>query len=182
MFGRHLRLPVDLAFGLPVHYQPGSHSQYIQNLKSHLETSYQVAAENAKKTADRNKARFDKHVVESTLKEGDRVLVRNVRLRGKHKLADRWESDVYVVLRRCGDLPVYIVRPEAGEGPQRTLHRDVLLPCGFLPVIPVESEADITKAARQPRTRRHPKSDSSDEADGNKSQSESDSEEYHHDG
>lgn len=88
---------------------------------------------------------------------------------------------MYVVLRRCGDLPVYIVRSEAGEGPQRTLHRDLLLPCGFLPVIPVESEADITKAARQSRTRQHPKSDSSDEA-GNESQSESESEEYHHDG
>lgn len=45
--------------------------------------------ENVKKTADRNKARFDKLVVDSTLKEGDRVLVRNVRIRGKHKLKDR---------------------------------------------------------------------------------------------
>uniref|UniRef100_A0A672HB92 Gypsy retrotransposon integrase-like protein 1 n=1 Tax=Salarias fasciatus TaxID=181472 RepID=A0A672HB92_SALFA len=140
MFGRKPRLPVDLAFGLPVNHQPVSHSQYVQNLKSHLETSYQVAAENAKKMGDRNKSRFDKHVVESTLKEGDRVLVRNVQLRGKHKLADRWESGVYKVLKQCGDLPVYTVKPETGEGPQRTLHRDLLLPCGFLPVTPLEAE------------------------------------------
>lgn len=86
MFGRQPRLPVDLSFGLLVHHQPESHSQYIQTLKSHLETSYRVAA------ADGNKTSFDKDIVESTLREGDRVLVRNVHLRGKHKLADRWEQ------------------------------------------------------------------------------------------
>lgn len=179
MFGRQPRLPVDLAFGLPVNHQPGSHSQYVRNLKSQLEDSYRVATENAKKTANRNKARFDKHVVDSTLKEGDRVLVRNVRLRGKHKLADRWESDVYVVLRQSGDIPVYVVRPETRDGPQRTLHRDLLLPCGFLPVTPIESETNPPKAVKRPRTRQHPKNDCSDGADGDESQS--DSEEYHYD-
>lgn len=180
MFGRQPRLPVDLAFGLPVNHKPGSHSQYVRNLKSQLEDSYKVATENAKKTASRNKARFDKHVVDSTLKEGDRVLVRNVRLRGKHKLADRWESDVYIVQRQSGDVPVYVVRPETRDGPQRTLHRDLLLPCGFLPMISIESETNPSMAVRRPRTRQHPKNDSSDGANGDESQS--DSEEYYYDG
>ncbi len=180
MFGRQPRLPVDLAFGLPVNHQPGSHSLYVSNLKSQLEESYRVGTENAKKTASRNKARFDERVVDSTLKEGDRVLVRNVRLRGKHKLANRWEPDVYVVLRQSGDLPVYVVRPETREGPQRTLHRDLLLPCGFLPVTPVESKTDTLKVARRPRTWQHTKDNSSVEADGDASQS--DSEEYCYDG
>ncbi|KAJ8014924.1 hypothetical protein DPEC_G00020820 [Dallia pectoralis] len=180
MFGRQPRLPVDLAFGLPVNHQSGSHSQYVRNLKSQLENSYKVATENAKKTASRNKTRFDKHVVDSTLKEGDRVLVRNVRLRGKHKLADRWESDVYVVQRQSGDVPVYVVKPETRDGPQRTLHRDLLLPCGFLPMTSTESKTNPSKAVRRPRTRQHPKNDGSDGADGDESQS--DSEEYHYDG
>ncbi|KAJ7994978.1 hypothetical protein DPEC_G00255140 [Dallia pectoralis] len=180
MFGRQPRLPVDLAFGLPVNHQSGSHSQYVRNLKSQLENSYKVATENAKKTASRNKTRFDKHVVDSTLKEGDRVLVRNVRLRGKHKLADRWESDVYVVQRQSGDVPVYVVRPETRDGPQRTLHRDLLLPCGFLPMTSTESKTNPSKAVRRPRTRQHPKNDGSDGADRDESQS--DSEEYHYDG
>ncbi len=130
--------------------------------------------------ASRNKARFDKHVVDSTLKEGDRVLVRNVRLRGKHKLADRWESDVYVVQRQSGDVPVYVVRPETRDGPQRTLHCDLLLPCGFLSVTSIESETNPSMAVRRPRTRPHPKNDSSDLANGDESQS--DSEEYYFDG
>ncbi len=154
MFGRQPRLPVDLAFGLPVDDQPLSHSQYVQGLKNRLKESYELCSRNAKKSAERNKVRFDKKVTDSSLEPGDRVLVKNVRLRGKHKLADKWEADVYVVVSRAGDLPVYTVRPEAREGPSRTLHRDLLLPCGFLPVSAPETPAP--PAVRRPRTRQNP--------------------------
>ncbi|GAA6102325.1 uncharacterized protein LOC117808543 [Tachysurus ichikawai] len=137
MFGRQPRLPVDLAFGLPVkEEQQKSHSQYVKHLKSRLEESYKIATRSAAKVAKKNKARFDKRVTPSALDVGDRVLVRNVRIRGKRKLADKWESTVHVVVRKAGDLPVYTVKPETGEGPWCTLHRDLLLPCGFLHVTP----------------------------------------------
>lgn len=74
--------------------------------------SYQLASRNAAKSAEKNKTRFDQHVKPSTLVEGDRVLVRNVRLRGKHKLEDKWEKDIYIVVKRAGDLPAYTVHPE----------------------------------------------------------------------
>lgn len=153
MFGRQPRLPIDIAFGLPVKDKEScSHSQYVSNLKSNLEESYQVAKENSHKVAEKNKKRFDKAVRESTLDVGDRVLVCNLRLRNKRKLADRWEPTVYVVNRRMGDLPVYSVKPERGEGANRTLHRDLLLPCEFLPE--TEKEEEKTKSSsKKPRTR-----------------------------
>lgn len=155
MFGRQPHLPIDLAFGLPLNSSPPSHSQYVQKLKRNLEESYRIASRNAAKNAHRNKARFDKRVTESTLSLGDRVLVRNVRLRGKHKLADKWESDIYVVVKRSGDLPVYTVKPENRDGLLRTLHRDLLLPCGFLPI--TEPEVPVTpKLPRRPQTRHRP--------------------------
>ncbi len=55
MFGRQPRLPIDLAFGLPVDGQSDSHSKYVQGLKSRLEESYRVATKNAAKVAERNK-------------------------------------------------------------------------------------------------------------------------------
>lgn len=55
----------------------------------------------------KNKARFDMRVQPSRLELGDRVLVRAVRLRDKRELADRWETDIYVVVEQAGDLPVY---------------------------------------------------------------------------
>ncbi|XP_043953102.1 uncharacterized protein LOC122820018 [Gambusia affinis] len=133
MFGRQPRLPVDLAFGLPVSEQPStSHSQYVEKLKSHLKESYKIATENSEKVMWKNKLRFDKQVTAAELSVGDRVLVRNVKLRGKHKLADRWESDVYIIQKKAGTLPVYTVKPEGKDRPIRTLHRDLLLPCGYL--------------------------------------------------
>ncbi|XP_037829581.1 uncharacterized protein LOC112450694 [Kryptolebias marmoratus] len=135
MFGRKPKLAVDLAFGLPLNKdRKVTHSQYIENLKKRLEESYKLASKSAQKVADKNKNRFDRKITVSELEPGDRVLVRNVRLRGKHKLADKWEADIHVVVKRAGDLPVYTVKPESKQGPFRTLHRDLLLPCDFLPV------------------------------------------------
>ncbi|XP_067315603.1 uncharacterized protein [Pseudorasbora parva] len=151
MFGRQPRLPIDLAFRVPVNNSHNEfHSQYVKTLKTHLQESYELARKNAAKVAARNKTRYDKRVTESSLDVGDRVLVRNVRLRGKHKLADKWDSEVYIVVNRAGELPVYTVKPEGKEGPLRTLHRDLLLPCGFLS----PSEEEEKMAHKQQRGRK----------------------------
>lgn len=154
LFGRSPRLPVDLAFGLPVREQQcTSHSQYIQDLRSRLEEAFQLASKNIAKAGERNKARFDQRVTPSSLEEGDRVLVRNVRLRGKHKLEDKWEREVYVVVGRAGPLPAYRVRPETSAvGPICTLHQDLLLPCPIPPVCDNSSPMAVTPP-RRPCTR-----------------------------
>lgn len=162
MFGRRPRLPIDLAFGLPTNNNKVSHSQYVKDLKCRLEQSYRIATSNAQKNADRNKTRFDRQVVDSSLEVGDRILVRNVKLRGKHKLADKWEDDVYIVLRKAGDMPVYTVKPEGKDGPVRTLHRDLLLPCGFLSAA-VTNEPVKQPSVRRPRTRQFPTAESEEE-------------------
>lgn len=82
---------------------------------------------------------------------GDRVLVRILRLCYKHKLADRWELSVYVVTKQMRDLPVYSVKSEKEEGPSRTLHRDLLLPCGFLPE--TKTYQHDTNHTKRPQTR-----------------------------
>ncbi|XP_027882091.1 uncharacterized protein LOC114150078 isoform X3 [Xiphophorus couchianus] len=153
MFGRCPRLPVDLAFGLPVREQSSiSYSEYVKNLQSSLKESYKLASENALKSAGKNKIRFDQKITPCSLEIGDRVLVRNIRLRGKHKLADRWEHGVYKVVGRAENVPVYTVQPEHKEGPTRTLHRDLLLPCGFLPVCSTD-DPSISMPASQRKTR-----------------------------
>ncbi|KAL6473545.1 hypothetical protein MHYP_G00171060 [Metynnis hypsauchen] len=156
MFGRQPRLPIDIAFGLPVQgVSSPSHSQYVRNLRTHLMECYHLAMKNAQKVAGRNKRWFDKLVRESTLEEGDCVLVRNVRVWNKHKLADRWESAVYKVLRQLKDIPVYVVQPEGQDGPICTLHRDLLLPCGML-TDEADDEPIKPKSIQRPRTRQNP--------------------------
>ncbi|KAL1268489.1 hypothetical protein QQF64_033852 [Cirrhinus molitorella] len=152
MFGQQPRLPVDLAFGLPLRGKADvTHSQYVKNLKSSLQESFRIAVEHSKRMAEKNKTCYDKHVTASELENGDRVLVRSVRLRGKNKLADKWEETVYVVVDRVGDLPVYKVCPESQAGPIRTPHRDLLLPCGTLSSN--VSELEIQSSVPKHRTR-----------------------------
>ncbi|XP_035770170.1 uncharacterized protein LOC118455412 [Neolamprologus brichardi] len=128
-------LPILEAEGIqPENANHKSHSEYVNNLRQRLEESYTLAAKNSQRIGERNKARFDKRIRVAELCAGDRVLVRNMSIRGKHKISDRWEQKVHVVVKRINDGPVYVVEPELGDGPKRTLHRDLLLPCGFLPV------------------------------------------------
>ena len=65
----------------------------------------------------------------SKLEVGDRVLVRNVSVRSKNKLSDKWERNLYIVVEKPNlDLPVFKVQQEGNKGPIRTLHRNLLLP------------------------------------------------------
>lgn len=61
------------------------------------------------------------------------MLVKRLAFDGKHKIADRWEDDVYVILRQPNvDILVYEVQREDSAGRKRTLHRNVLLPVGII--------------------------------------------------
>jgi hypothetical protein len=78
---------------------------------------------------------YDLKVRAGVLCKGDRVLVRKLAFEGKHKLADKWESQAYVVLEQPNvDIPVYKVKREDNIGRVRTMHRNLLLPIGILPL------------------------------------------------
>ena len=113
MFGRHPRLAVDAYLGLnsPEEPEVRSKEHYATKLKKHLQFAYKVASNKARKSADRHKRHYDMKVREATLDVGDRVLVRQVGFRGKHKIADRWEKTPYVVIQIPNqDVPVYRIQ------------------------------------------------------------------------
>lgn len=144
MFGREPRLPIDLCFGIsPPGHNCKTHSQYVRDLRKRLRHAYELASRNAEKRQLLNKRRWDAKVTALPLEVGDRVLVRNLSLRKKHKISDKWEYTVHVVVKQPDEsIPVYVVKPEDGEGRERVLHRDMLLPCGFLPAAVREDEED----------------------------------------
>jgi transposase InsO family protein len=132
MFGRHPRLPVDVVFGLDRNTSSKSQSAYIADLRQRLQEAYRRATEAADKARDRQKAHYDRRARAATLEPGDQVLVRVMAFEGKHKLANRWEEDVYVVMTQPNpDVTVYTVRKENDPTQRvRTLHRNHLLPIG----------------------------------------------------
>lgn len=146
MFGRNPRLPVDIAFGLR---KDATGSNYIKDLKQRLDHAYTVASEASKKSQLRQKEGYDTKVRGATIQKGDRVLVKIVVFgEGKHKLADKWEHDPYTVLAQPNaDIPVFTVQKENGEGRKRNLHRNLLLPIGYLTDTepPVQREKPVPK-------------------------------------
>ncbi len=155
MFGRHPRLPIDVAMGVESTDRQGEKkgSHYVTELKDKMERAYRIAGENTQGKGNKGKQEYDKRARSATLTRGDRVLVRNVGLQGRCKLADRWSNEVYVVVdQENKDIPVYVVRKEGRERSTKTLHRNLLLPVNFLPL---PSEATKNKAAKGPNNSRH---------------------------
>ena len=116
LFGHSPHLPIDLIFGT---YPPSK------------PTKYRVFVKNWKTDYHNRKATF------TGLKPGDRVLMCNLTPRGgPGKLRSFWEDKVYIVIGRKGDnSPMYDVQKESDPNAKvRTLHRNLLLPCDFLPV------------------------------------------------
>lgn len=132
MFGREPVLPVDVVFGFSSsHSEDKCTTKYISELKQRLQDAYRQAQTAIKSSQQKQKCRYDIKARAITLEEGDRVLVKKVAYDGKHKIADKWEDDIYVILAKANDdIPVYKVRREDGEGRTRVLHRNLLLPIG----------------------------------------------------
>jgi transposase InsO family protein len=132
MFGRTSRLPVDVQLGV----NQGAacyHTKYPEELKEQLSLAFEQVRKNLAQSGDKQKQRYDTKVRQHKLQVGDLVLVRNVGPSAQHKLAPRWEKEVYVVMKQCGDSsPVYQVKPEHCDKPLRTLHRNMLLPFAYL--------------------------------------------------
>ena len=96
--------------------------------------AYRLAQVNISKSQSRARHLYNRKTRGSSLQIGDRVLVRNVGIRGKHKLADLWENTPYVVSDApTQDMPVYKVKPENAKGPIKTLHRNLSLPIDVIP-------------------------------------------------
>ena len=90
----------------------------------------------------------DKRVRYIKLEPGDRVLIRNVGLRGKQKLADIWDKHPYLVKSQpVPGTPVYEVQQENSGAKTKLLHRNMLLPFNGLPVPTVPK---FPKATQRP--------------------------------
>ncbi|XP_021341186.1 uncharacterized protein LOC110442077 [Mizuhopecten yessoensis] len=136
MFGWHPRLSVDAFLGTdPCEQGAADHTSYVSKLRERMKYAYKVAGTEAAKVSARNKNRYDRSVRETKLEIGDRVLVRKVGLKGKNKLADKWEQEPYLVINiPNSDIPVYEVQQEMGKGRKRTLHRNMLIYFNSIPL------------------------------------------------
>ena len=121
MFGRQPRLPIDVFLGLDPDY-----TSSVELVKKRLEAAYKAASEAANKAAKRQACNYDRKARGPSIQPGDMVLLKNVGLTGKHKIADKWQQEPFTVLERPNpDIPVYRIKRGAEV---KVVHRNLLLP------------------------------------------------------
>ena len=182
MYGRNPRLPVDLILGNEEEEETSQdYGSFVSSLQERLSRSYKLAQGKSSIEKCRHKAMYDRKTKGATINTGDRVLVRNVGLRGKNKLADLYEIDIYEVIEQPNvNVPVFKVQKEGSKGPVRTLHRNLLLPVNHLPLdIGFTDEVVFSKNSPKRVTRSHRKPSSSSSHSSSTSTSTSESEDDH---
>ena len=132
IFGRKSRLPVDIILDtVPSDVQFSSLKEYIKHLKGKLATCHSVAREHSEMQHLQNKYRYDKKLSKLSLKLGDKVLIRNVGVKGEHKLEPVWLPEVFEVTEVVGPR-VYEVRSVKNARRVKVLHLDMLKPLNEL--------------------------------------------------
>jgi transposase InsO family protein len=174
MFGREPRLALDVILDLnstDVHKK--DYTKYVEDLRTRLRKSYELATTKSRASQRHQKDNYDLRIRGAIVQPGDRVLVRVVAFDGKHKIADRLENDTYIVVGQPNpDVPVYVVKKEDNSRVQRTLHRNLFLPIGFLsdhiPAVPENVTRHLPVLDKhKPDSASH--SSSSDESDNDTS-------------
>jgi len=152
MFGREPKLPVDIMFSKQSESTKENHTQYIKKLQEEIEYCNRLVKEHSRETAEKNKKEYDRKQRSSALECGDNVLIRKVGLKGRNKLADRWEEEPYVIVDKpCQDMPVFKVRKIDGSK-QKVLHRNMILPLGTKSEVSLGKIDRLGKSDRQSKT------------------------------
>ncbi len=89
---------------------------------------FEQACQHQNRDIECMKPYMSRQATASRLVVGDHVLVRILKFNGRHKLANRWESEPYAVVSQLEGLPVFRVHLAADRtAPHHTLHRNHLL-------------------------------------------------------
>ena len=146
MFGRESILPIDSMFaeeGFASTSRNKSHREFVEDWQSSMKEAYEIANERIVKTAEYNKQYYDKNrkVREVEIGVGDKVLVKNMREKGgTGKMRSHWERNLFQVVEKRDDFPVYKVKNVNKGKDICVLHRNMLMKVEELPEDMFESE------------------------------------------
>lgn len=98
MFGSVPRLPVDVMFrNVLDDSSVVDCNKYVENLITGLKEAMSVAQKHTDKQQRRQGREYDKRVKGIRLSMGHRVLIANKGERGRRKLADKWNPEIFTV-------------------------------------------------------------------------------------
>ena len=127
MFWRDPNLPLHHLLGGPSAEEDGQLDEYVAKHQQRITDAFRMATIYNEKEALMRKTQNDKSANATNLPIGFRIFVRNVQIRGRNKMQDRWEEKLYQEADRPDpEGNVYVITPLHAVGPLITLHRDAL--------------------------------------------------------
>ena len=151
IFGREPRIPADETFGVTFPTtRRNTIKNYVETLRKRLEWAYQTATEHIQKDMERRKLYYDRKTHCMDIVVGDIILVRQKVFGTTHKIEDRWEVPVYIVLEKHDDGLTYKVKKIGDNSDEscKTLHRNMLYP--FMCIQNDESEEERRELVNPP--------------------------------
>ena len=140
LFGRLPKLPLDIEYDVTITRKKvldKKYPQYVKNMEERLHHAYNRAQEYIDKESSRQKQYYDRNYKCSELKPGDLVLVRVKAFGSDHKIADKWEEEVYRVVFQVKNTPAYQVQ-NTKTLICRVVHRNYLFPLRLRKLNPEE--------------------------------------------
>lgn len=149
MFGRIPRLPVDIMFGSTLKNEDVlTHDEYVDSFQKDLREAVRIAQANTTEAQKKQARQYNKRVKGTALEIGDRVLLANRKERGKGKLADLWDSTVYVITWKDPSVHIYRVENPTTKK-SKVVHRNFILPVNFLPVGQTDEMSTVASTASE---------------------------------
>ena len=132
MFGRDPRLPVDILLGRKDDSMCASDvPMYVTMHQQRLQDAYDVVRRKLSLNADKRKQRADQHrdAKDCPLHLGQRVFYKQRGFKGRHKIQNVYQSDVYKVIKAMEGRDVYKIERADGSGKGKWVNRVDLKPC-----------------------------------------------------
>ncbi|XP_072167342.1 uncharacterized protein [Diadema setosum] len=122
LYGREPYTPLDQLLGnVTTSWDEDFISEHVKSLQQ----AQDIAEKNTRAAREARKSNHDVRPMSTPISIGTRVLLRKCAFDGRHKLADKFEREPYLVtaVNQAGD--VYRIRPLFG-GPSKTVNRRLL--------------------------------------------------------
>ena len=142
VFGREVRLPIDVMFGLPPHYPPMESNKYAVDLRLRLDRAYRQVREYMGLQQRRQKVHYDKLCNGKPFKIGDMVWLHCPGVpRGKSpKLHCYWQGP-YIIHKVLSDI-LYQIQHRNNKCKSMVVHFNRLKPCVQLPPNLLSNQTD----------------------------------------
>jgi hypothetical protein len=125
MFGREPKLPIDIL--LEALDGDENEESWISQHQTRLQEAFELTREKLKKSASQRKVIYDRKAQDDLIEVGQHVYLRNRSVKGRNKIQDKWNPELYKIIKRQGNT--YEVEHADGSGQSKVVNRSEIRLC-----------------------------------------------------